>query len=145
MIPKDGDTPPLLHVGKLTTGAKHSAGPNIPVWKKHETCTHGVFQVLFKDVPCSKAYHSKQKKQNQIVAKRTRLLYKSCGTGGNMTNHVFEKCYSATVNLEQEIFQDRLSERSRPQDIIWNMILLHRVKNTCNIHSTHGIEERNTY
>jgi hypothetical protein len=62
VIPEDGDTPPLLHIGKLTTGAKHSAGPDVPVWKRSQMGTRGVVWTLQRETPCSMAYRGRQNK-----------------------------------------------------------------------------------
>lgn len=35
MVPQDGNTPPLLHIGQLTAGPKHRAGPNEPANKQN--------------------------------------------------------------------------------------------------------------
>lgn len=74
VTPEDGDTSPLLHVGKLTTGAEDSAGADVPVWERNQNGTPGRLWHCTEMLTAAWLIMADRTKQKQTMAGSTELL-----------------------------------------------------------------------
>lgn len=98
VTPEDRDTSPLLHIGKLTTGAEHGAGADVPVWKRSQKGTPSILEARHRDVTAAWLIMADRTKQTRQWLESIKLLNKRDWLGKLCSMHLM-KYYIAITNL----------------------------------------------